>query len=76
VDGRSLRNGRGHMATTTAEAAFLFNNTAFGCIHAAPSFGDIAPHDEVRVNSRVYLARGGLDDFLERYNSDSKATDD
>ena len=35
--------GGSYMATTTRDAAFLLNNTRFGCIHAAPSFGDIAP---------------------------------
>ncbi len=59
--------GDAYMATTTAEASFLFTNTAFGCIHAAPSFGDIAPHDAVTVKSRVYFSKGGLGDFLARY---------
>ena len=61
--------GDAYMATTTSEASCLFNNTAFGCIHAAPSFGDIAPHDEVTVNSRVYFSKGNLGDFLARYEA-------
>ena len=58
-----------YMATTTMHASFMFNNTAFGCIHAAPSFGQIAPHSKAVVNNRVYLSKGALHDFLERYDS-------
>jgi len=58
-----------YMATTTTNASFFFNNTSFGCIHAAPFFGEIEPQGEVTVNSRVFLSKGGLGDFLERYGA-------
>ncbi|MDH3215169.1 MAG: hypothetical protein OEN01_02625 [Candidatus Krumholzibacteria bacterium] len=61
--------GDAHMATTAADASFLFANTAFGCIHAAPAFGDLAPHEEATVHTRVFFAKGGLGDFLERYET-------
>jgi hypothetical protein len=65
-------NGESHMATTTGDASFLFTNTAFGCIHAAPSFGDLAPGTEATVRSRVYFSQGGLEAFLRRHASDRR----
>lgn len=61
--------GDAYMATVTADASFLFTNTKFGCIHAAPFFGNIAPQEERTVESRVYFSKGSLQDFLERYRS-------
>lgn len=65
--------GNAYMATTAPDASFLFTNTAFGCIHAAPAFGDIDPDDERTVEARVYLSQGGLGDFMERYEADRAA---
>lgn len=62
-------SGGAYMATTAEDASFLFTNTKFGCIHAAPFFGDIAPHEERTVESRVYFSQGSLQDFQERYES-------
>jgi hypothetical protein len=62
--------GDAYMATTTQDALFLFNNTNLGCIHAAPNFGDIEPADAVTVSSRVYFAKGSLQDFIKRYDAD------
>ena len=63
-----------YMATATGDASFLFTNTKFGCIHAAPSFGNLAPGEARTVVSRVYLTRGSLQDFLLRYELFKKRT--
>lgn len=60
------KSGDAYMVTVTSEASFLFSNMKFGCIHAAPSFEDIAPHHRTVVASRVYFARGDLARFLAR----------
>lgn len=62
-----------YMAATAIEAAFLFDNLDRCCLHAAPSFGDIGPGDASTTVSRFYLARGTLDDFLQRMENDRPA---
>jgi creatinine amidohydrolase len=62
-----------YMAATTLDSIFLFDNLDRCCIHSAPSFGDIGPGEASTTVSRFYLARGKLDDFLNRYEAD-KAT--
>jgi hypothetical protein len=62
-----------YMAATSHEALFLFDNLDRCCIHSAPSFGDIGPNESSTTVSRLYFARGGMDDFLERFDAD-KAT--
>ena len=59
-----------YMAATAWEAAFLFDNMDRCCLHAAPSFGDIGPGEESTTVSRLYLARGTLDEFLQRQAAD------
>ena len=59
-----------YMAATAMEAAFLFDNLDRCCIHSAPSFGDIGPGEASTTVSRFYLARGTLDDFLRRMETD------
>lgn len=59
-----------YMAATAMEAAFLFDNLDRCCLHAAPSFGDIGPGEGSTTVSRLYLAKGTLDDFLRRLAAD------
>ena len=58
------------MAATAVEAAFLFDNLDRCCLHAAPSFGDIGPREASTTISRIYLAHGTLDEFLQRQAAD------
>ena len=58
------------MAATAMEAAFLFDNLDRCCLHAAPNFGDIGPGEGSTTVSRLYLAKGTLDDFLQRLAAD------
>ena len=58
------------MAATAVEAAFLFDNLDRCCLHAAPSFGDIGPGEASTTVSRIYLAHGTLDEFLQRQAAD------
>ena len=62
-----------YMAATAMEAAFLFDNLDRCCLHAAPSFGDIGPGEASTTVSRLYLAKGTLDDFLKRQAADRPA---
>ena len=59
-----------YMAATAMEAAFLFDNLDRCCLHAAPSFGDIGPGESSLTVSRLYLAKGTLNDFLHRLEAD------
>lgn len=59
-----------YMAATACEAAFLFDNMDRCCLHAAPSFGDIGPGEDSTTVSRLYLARGTLDEFVQRQAAD------
>ncbi len=63
-------DGDAYMGATSPKALFLFNNLDRCCIHSATTFGDIAPGKETSVRVRLYLARGTLEDFLNRYYSD------
>jgi acetyl esterase len=62
-----------YMAAAVVEAAFLFDNLDRCCIHAAPAFGDIGPGQTAMTVSRFYLAKGSLEDFLQRYAADRPA---
>ena len=62
--------GTHFMAAAAPEAVFLFNNVDRGCIHAAPSFGDIGPREKGRAVARFYFARGGVSEFLRRWRED------
>ncbi|MHB8864609.1 MAG: creatininase family protein [Pirellulaceae bacterium] len=62
-----------YMAATAWEAAFLFGNLDRCCLHAAPSFGDIGPGEGSTTVSRIYLARGTLETFLQRQSADRPA---
>ncbi len=59
-----------YMAATAMETGFLFDNLDRCCLHAAPSFGDLGPGETTTTVSRLYLARGTLDDFLKRLEAD------
>jgi creatinine amidohydrolase len=59
-----------YMAATAIEAAFLFDNLDRCCLHAAPGFGDIGPREGSTTVSRIYLAKGTLDEFLQRLEAD------
>jgi hypothetical protein len=63
-------DGQSHMAATSPDALFLFNNLDRCCIHSATNFGDIAPGESSSTVARLYLARGGLDVFLARFQAD------
>lgn len=65
--------GAAYMAATAVEAAFLFDNLDRCCLHAAPSFGDIGPGEASSAASRFYVARGTLDEFLQRLEADRSA---
>jgi len=66
----------GYMAATASEAAFLFDNLDRCCLHAAPSFGDIGPGEASTTVSRIYLAQGDLQQFVERHAADRPALAD
>jgi creatinine amidohydrolase len=59
-----------YMAATAVQTAFLFDNLDRCCLHSAPSFGDIGPGQSSTTVSRLYLAKGTLDDFLKRQAAD------
>jgi hypothetical protein len=63
------------MAATATDAVFLFDNLDRCCIHAAPGFGDIGPGEASKTVSRVYLAKGTLDTFLKRLETDRSGLD-
>ena len=62
-----------YMAATSPRAAFLFDNLDRCCIHSAPLFGDIAPRKASTTLCRLYFAKGSLETFLERYETDKAA---
>jgi len=62
--------GGSFMAATAIRTAFLFNNLDRCCLHSAPSFGDIGPGEASMTVSRLYLAKGMLDTFLQRMEGD------
>ena len=62
-----------YMAATAMEATFLFDNLDRCCLHAAPSLGDIGPGEASTTVSRLYLARGNLDEFQRRLEADRPA---
>jgi hypothetical protein len=59
-----------YMAATAVQIAFLFDNLDRACIHAAPCFGDLGPGQAATTVSRLYFARGDLDDFIQRMKHD------
>ena len=65
-------DGTAYMAATSPQACFLFDNLDRCCIHSATDFGNIAAGAEATRSSRFYFARGGLEDFLERYDVEVK----
>ena len=56
-----------YMAATSPQALFLFDNTAYCCIHSAALLGDIAAGGAKTVTCRFYFAEGDLDTFLARF---------
>ena len=65
-------DGQSHMAATSLDALFLFNNLDRCCIHSATNFGDIGPGEISSTVARLYMASGGLDAFLTRFQADRK----
>ena len=65
-------DGGSYMAATSTSALFLFDNLDRCCIHSATDFGDMPRGAEKTVTSRFYLAKGDLDDFLKRFESEVK----
>jgi hypothetical protein len=65
-------DGGSYMAATSPSSLFLFDNLDRCCIHSATDFGDIPRGGEKTVTSRFYLAKGALDDFLKRFESEVK----
>jgi hypothetical protein len=59
-----------YMAAAAMETAFLFDNLDRCCLHAAPSFGDIGPGEASTVVSRLYLAKGTLEEFQKRLEAE------
>jgi creatinine amidohydrolase len=59
-----------YMAATAVQTAFLFDNLDRCCLHSAPSFGDIGPGQSSTTVSRLYLAKGTLNDSLKRQAAD------
>lgn len=59
-----------YMAATSLDSLYLFDNLDRCCIHSAPNFGDIGPGQTSFTVCRLYLADGGLADFLARYKAD------
>ena len=58
------------IAATAFDAAFLFDNLDRCCIHSAPSFGNIGPNEKSMAVSRIYLAKGTLESFMQRMETD------
>lgn len=68
-------DGNSYMAATSPTSCFLFNNLDRCCIHSATNFGDIPSGGEASVTSRFYLAKGTLEDFIERFETEIKNTE-
>ena len=62
-----------YMAATSLDSLYLFDNLDRCCLHSAPNFGDIGPGETSVTVCRLYLADGGLADFLKRYRADCAA---
>ena len=60
-----------YMAATSPSAVFLFDNLDRCCIHSAADFGDIGPGESSTTVCRLYFAHGSLEDFLDRYRTDT-----
>lgn len=64
------KEGRGVVGVATRDAAFLFNNGEYSCIHACPDFGTIAPNEARVALTRIYFMSGNIDDFVRRVHAD------
>ncbi len=58
------------LGTGAPHVKYLFNNEHLSCLHACTDFGTIGPGQTARMVSRVYLMRGRLADFLNRWRAD------
>jgi hypothetical protein len=63
-------DGRRVVGVAAEQAAFLFNNAEYGCIHSAPDFGDVPPGETRWALTRVYLIPGDLGTFIKRQAHD------
>jgi hypothetical protein len=63
---------KSYIAATSPACSFLFDNLDRCCIHSAASFGDIPIGTEKKTTCRFYFAKGGLQDFLARFNAEVK----
>ncbi|MCZ7555983.1 MAG: T9SS type A sorting domain-containing protein [Bacteroidia bacterium] len=68
-------DGASYMAATSPKSCFLFDNLDRCCIHSATNFGSIPAGGEATTTSRFYLARGTLDDFLLRFDTEIRQKD-
>jgi hypothetical protein len=60
------RDGSRLVAAVARPALFLFNNMEYSCIHAAPSFGPLAPGQTGHARTRVYFVQSSLADWYAR----------
>lgn len=59
------------VAGMAADAAlFLFNNSDASCIHCNNDAGNVSPQEQKTMRGRIYIMRGTLDDFHQRYCRD------
>ncbi|MFC1713634.1 hypothetical protein ACFL6S_08200, partial [Candidatus Poribacteria bacterium] len=66
-------DGEAVVGTATRDAAFLFNNGEFSCIHACPDFGAIYPGETRTAITRLYFLQGGVEAFQKRYHQDFRS---
>lgn len=66
------KDGSSYMAATSPKSCFLFDNLDRCCIHSATDFGNIPAGGEATVVSRFYFAKGGIDDFITRFEREVK----
>lgn len=64
------RDGLRLAAVVSQPALFLFQNMEYSCIHSGPSFGPLGPGQTGSALTRVYLARGPLEDWHRRMRSE------
>ena len=67
------KDGKAVVGTATRDAAFLFNNGEFSCIHACPDFGTIYPGETRTAVTKLYFLQGGAKEFQERYQKDFRS---
>lgn len=64
------RDGARLVAVATKPASFLFQNMEYSCIHAASSFGPLAPGETGTSWTRLYFVQATLADWRTRLQSE------